>query len=141
MNFVEPVMSDICTFAIEGRCPTKGSTKSFVNPKTGKVVTMADSRTLKQWTMDARWQARAAKVPLIYKPHGVHLTVRVEFLRPKTAKQLAPTVRPDLDKLLRAVMDALTNVAYIDDSQVVSVATSKAYGPSERVIVSVGRAA
>lgn len=128
-------------FTINGRCPTKGSTKSFAHPKTGRIVTLPDSKTLKQWTIDARWQARAAKVPMIYKPHGVNLYVRVEFVKPKTAKQSQPTVRPDLDKLLRAVLDALTNVAYQDDSQVVSVTTAKVYGPSERVFVSVEQAA
>jgi crossover junction endodeoxyribonuclease RusA len=122
-------------FIIDGRCPTKGSTRSFL--RGGKVVTIADNKSLKQWTIDARWQARAAKVPMIYKPHGVCIDVRVEFVKPKTAKQTAPTVRPDADKLLRAVLDALTGVAYADDSQVVYAAIMKAYGPSERVFVRV----
>lgn len=129
------------TFVIEGKCPTKGSTRSFVNPKIGKVVTVADNDRLRQWTKDARWQARAAKVPMVYKPHGVKLGVLVEFVKPKTSKAVAPTVRPDLDKLLRAVLDALTNVAYQDDAQVVSVVTSKQYGASERVTVTIEVAA
>ena len=124
-------------FIIDGRCPTKGSTRSFLNPKTGRVVTVADNKSLKQWTTDARWQAKAAKVPMVYKPHGVAIDVRVEFVKPKTAKQTAPTVRPDADKLLRAVLDALTGVAYTDDGQVVYAAIMKAYGPSERVFVRV----
>jgi crossover junction endodeoxyribonuclease RusA len=124
-------------FVIEGRCPTKGSTRSFVHPKTGKVVTMADNKKLAQWTKDARILARAARIPMIYKPHGVALYVRVEFVKPKTAKQLAPTVRPDLDKCLRAVLDALTGVAYADDSQVTSVMSVKAYGAADRVVVGV----
>lgn len=129
------------TFVIEGRCPTKGSTRSFFHPKAGKLVTIADNAQLAQWTKDAKWQARAAKVPMIYKPHGVSMYVRVEFVKPKTAKQSTPSVRPDIDKLLRAVLDALTNVAYQDDSQVVAVTTAKVYGPSERVVVSIARAA
>lgn len=133
--------SEPVTFAIDGRCPTKGSTRSFVNPKTGKVVTLADNKSLKQWTIDARWQARAARVPMIYKPHGVSMGVTVQFVKPKSAKQTTPTVRPDVDKLLRAVLDALTNVAYQDDSQVVSVTTTKVYGPCERVMVTIGRSA
>lgn len=134
-------MTSAFTFVIEGRCPTKGSTRSFVHPKVGKVVTVADNARLKQWTKDAKWQARAAKVPLIYKPHGVIVNVVVEFVKPKTAKRAAPTVRPDVDKLLRAVLDALTGIAYADDSQVVQVTTSKTYGPSERVTVTIKRAA
>lgn len=123
------------TFTIDGRCPTKGSTRSFL--KGGKVVTIADNVRLAKWTKDAKWAARAAGVPLLYKPHGVTLDVRVEFKRPKTAKQQQPTVRPDLDKCLRAVLDALTGVAYADDAQVVAVTTSKAYGPCDCVIVNV----
>lgn len=128
-------------FVIEGRCPTKGSVKSFVHPKTGRVVSMADNKRLKQWTIDARWQARAAKVSMVYKPHPVTVSVRVEFVKPKTAKQVAPTVRPDADKLLRAILDMLTGVGYADDSQVVYASIIKAYGPSDRVLVRIERAA
>lgn len=137
----QAVESGLSTFVIPGRCPTKGSTKSFAHPKTGKIVTLPMNASLKQWTVDARWQARAAKVPMIYKPHGVSMSVVIEFVKPKTAKQTTPTVRPDIDKLLRAVLDALTNVAYQDDSQVVSVTTAKVYGPLERVVVTVGKVA
>ena len=129
------------TFTIDGKCPTKGSTRSFVNPKTGKVVTLADNQSLKKWTYDARIIARLAKVRVIGKPHGVNVSVRVEFVKPKTAKQATPTVRPDCDKLLRAVLDMLTGVGYADDSQVVHAAIMKAYGPSERVIVEIEEAA
>ena len=133
--------SQISTFIVDGRCPTKGSVRSFIHPKTGRVVSMADNRNLAQWTKDARVLARIAKVPLIYKPHGVVVDVRVEFVKPKTAKQVTPTVRPDADKLLRAILDMLTGVGYADDSQVVHATIMKAYGPSERVIVTIGRAA
>jgi len=46
--------------------------------------------------------------------------------------------RPDLDKLVRAVFDALTNVVFKDDSQVVSVFASKRLaGPGDTVGVTV----
>jgi Holliday junction resolvase RusA-like endonuclease len=38
-----------------------------------------------------------------------------------------PTTKPDLDKLARAVLDALTGVYYLDDAQVVSLDLQKAY--------------
>ena len=132
-------MADFAMFTVDGRCATKGSANSFIDPRTGRKVWKASNTKLKSWTKDARKAAMAAKVPLIYKPHGVSLNVRVEFVKPKTAKQSTPSVRPDIDKLLRAVMDALTNVAYQDDSQVVSVTSTKVYGPSEKVVVSIGR--
>lgn len=39
-----------------------------------------------------------------------------------------PAVNPDLDKLARAVLDALTGIAYRDDAQVVELLASKRYG-------------
>ena len=125
---------------IDGRCPTKGSTRSFVNPKNGRVVTVADNAKLKQWTKDAKWIVAAERVPMIHKPHGVQVFVWVQFLKPKTAKQKQPTVRPDIDKCLRAVLDVLTGIAYADDSQVVYAVASKTYGPIERVTVKVMKA-
>jgi len=38
-----------------------------------------------------------------------------------------PAVAPDIDKLLRAVSDALTGVGYMDDAQIVEVYASKIY--------------
>jgi crossover junction endodeoxyribonuclease RusA len=128
-------------FTVEGRCATKGSANSFIDPRTGRKVWKASNAKLSAWTKDCRKAAMAAKVPLVYKPHGVRMSVTVEFVKPKTAKQVVPSVKPDADKLLRAIFDALTGVAYADDSQVVSVALVKQYGPSERVIVEVEKAA
>ena len=48
----------------------------------------------------------------------------------------AHSQKPDAGaRTIRAIFDALTGIAYADDSQVVSVALTKQYGPSERVIV------
>lgn len=41
-----------------------------------------------------------------------------------------PDTSPDLDKLVRAVMDALTDVVYVDDSQVVEIGATKRYVPN-----------
>lgn len=47
-----------------------------------------------------------------------------------------PPVRPDLDKLARAVGDALTGVCYHDDAQVVNLCAAKYYvAPSGRLSV------
>lgn len=125
------------TFIIPGRCATKGSARSFIDPRSGRKIWKADNQSLRSWTKDAKKAAMAARVPMVYKPHGVTMRVLVEFVKPKTAKQAVPSVKPDADKLLRAIFDALTGLAYADDSQVVDVALMKAYGPSEQVTVTV----
>ena len=53
--------------------------------------------------------------------------------RPKTVKRTHPTVAPDLDKLVRAVLDALTNICYLDDAQVTDIRACKIYGSSPGV--------
>ncbi len=56
------------------------------------------------------------------------LYVRVEFIlpRPKSVKRIYPAVKPDLDKLVRAVLDGLWP-AWGDDAQVVGLLASKRY--------------
>jgi Holliday junction resolvase RusA-like endonuclease len=48
--------------------------------------------------------------------------------KPRTVKRLHPTVAPDLDKLIRAALDAMTAVAYLDDGQVTEINAMKVYG-------------
>jgi len=61
------------------------------------------------------------------------VSVVIQFILPEPKhipanRENRPTVRPDLDKLARAVLDALTGAAYKDDSQVVVLHATKAYG-------------
>ena len=49
-------------------------------------------------------------------------------LKPKTVKRNEPSVAPDLDKLIRGVLDALTAIAYVDDGQVTEIYARKVYG-------------
>lgn len=60
----------------------------------------------------------------------VPVSVRITFFmpRPKTVKRHMPTVPPDIDKLCRAVLDALTDAGvWVDDSQVVDLGATKIY--------------
>jgi crossover junction endodeoxyribonuclease RusA len=48
--------------------------------------------------------------------------------RPKSApktKTLPAVKRPDIDKLTRAILDAITGICLVDDSQVVGLKASK----------------
>lgn len=57
------------------------------------------------------------------------LSVRVEFVmpRPQATPKVTPAAvkRPDVDKLVRAVLDGLTHVVFSDDSLVTVLAASK----------------
>lgn len=48
-----------------------------------------------------------------------------------------PGKRPDIDNILKAVMDALNGVAYLDDKQVIECYCTKRYAEEEKIQVSV----
>jgi Holliday junction resolvase RusA-like endonuclease len=62
------------------------------------------------------------------EPGAVKLDLLFSMPKPKTVKRLHPTVAPDLDKLIRAVLDSMTAVAYLDDGQVTEINAIKVYG-------------
>ena len=118
----------VYTFTVEGPPATKGSTVSWWDQRAQKVITRTDSVGLASWTDAVRWAAKGAKLERGLPESPVR--VRVEFVvaRPKRAKRDTPAVRPDLDKWVRALLDALTGYAYHDDGQVVEIAAVKRYG-------------
>lgn len=120
------------TFEIAGPPATKGSARSFRSARSNRIVTVPDCRALKGWHRRAQLSAlagmRAAGATMIHKPRAVALDVVVYVRRPKLPAGPTPACRPDLDKYLRAVLDALMAVCYQDDGQVVTVTSTKAYG-------------
>jgi crossover junction endodeoxyribonuclease RusA len=114
-------------FFVKGRPVPQGSLK-FIN---GRPI-HARATDLAVWRADI---ARNAEV-FGYTPvsGGVKVSCSFVFLKPKSVKDRnLPWVKPDLDKLVRAVLDGLTGVAYEDDSQVVIVEAKKTYGEREGV--------
>lgn len=147
-------MSEIEFFAA-GRPQTKGSTRSFVAQ--GRMVTKGANPKTKAWQGVIAHAAHEAGVRLIEGP--VYVRAEFRFARPKghfgtgrnagvlkESADSAPVTRSvgDVDKLLRAVLDGLTGVAFADDSQVVSLVGIKDYlngdGQSEGVCVVVAPA-
>jgi Holliday junction resolvase RusA-like endonuclease len=118
----------------------KGSAKSFYSPKSKRIVTMQDNRDRqKPWASMISYFAQEAGCEVSQGP----MSLRLSFTMPrpkshygtgKNASVLKPaapinhTSTPDLDKLIRCVKDALTGVAWRDDSQVCFVVARKAYG-------------
>jgi crossover junction endodeoxyribonuclease RusA len=60
--------------------------------------------------------------PYFKKGHAVTATMTFHFVKPKSVDRIEHTVKPDLDKLVRAVFDGLSKFAYEDDAQVVRLA-------------------
>jgi crossover junction endodeoxyribonuclease RusA len=119
------------SFWVGGHPRAKGNAKVF----SGRLV--LGSAKEKAWQKQVRLVAtrEAPDVPLDVP---VHLSCRFVFECPKKPKfTRAPAVKPDVDKLARCVLDALTGVIYTDDSRVVALHATKEFGEDEGVDVTV----
>lgn len=124
-------------FTVYGTPRPQGSKRHVGN---GVMVEM--SKGLKPWRQDVAGTAiqhllTPGPTPM-YGPHiPVTLTADFYFTKPKSAKRIAMTTRPDSSKLLRAIEDALIGIVYADDSQIVDTRIRKHYGGPDRVEITV----
>lgn len=120
-------------FSVAGVPVPQGSLKAFTNRKTGRaMLTSTSGQNLKDWRQAIAWSAQEAMQGFEYldgKHDAVNLTVTFVLQRPPSVPKARawPCVLPDIDKLLRSCLDALTGVVYRDDAQVVNVWVSKQY--------------
>jgi Holliday junction resolvase RusA-like endonuclease len=142
-------MPEPVTITVYGTPTPQGSKSGFAIKKagqyTGRVAMVEGSnksqaarQRMKDWRADVKAAALEAMLirnygeykarPLLRGPLAV--TVLLTVPKPKTApktKRTWPCKRPDLDKLLRAVFDSLTNVVFGDDAQIVQLTAAKDY--------------
>jgi len=121
-------------FIVYGTPKPQGSTRAFIPKGWKRAVITTDNVQLKPWRQQISLEAIALQQPLREGP--IRMGLRFFFKRPKSApkSRIHPTVKPDTDKLIRAILDALTGILYRDDAQVVQFSEiSKAYGDPERV--------
>lgn len=110
--------------------------------KKTRAILTSDNPNLKAYrrevTRCAVESMKSSGSSLVDKHIPVAMTVDFTFLKPPsvTKKRQEMTVRPDIDKCLRSVLDACTGVLWLDDAQVVAIATRKRYGAVEGVSVS-----
>lgn len=123
------------SFVVRGTPVPQGSARAFV--VNGHAVITSANKNLKSWRLLVSAEAqRYAPTPIWSCP----VVVSVTFLltRPKShpkRKVTWPTSRPDLDKLIRAILDGLTGIIFADDSQVIGLEAKKAWGDPGAYIV------
>jgi crossover junction endodeoxyribonuclease RusA len=124
-------MADLIHFNIEGIKPAPQGSKRHV----GRGIMVEQSTNLKPWREAVRQEALKTGAPIALGP--VFLDLAFRFARPKShfnAKGLLKTsapkhviTKPDIDKIERSTLDALTGVLFKDDSQVCRVVKIKSY--------------
>lgn len=127
---------DAITFNVDGMEPaTQGSKRAMPNG-----VMLETNKRLRPWRSHISDAAISTKHPLTRSAVSISITFR--FLRPqshfnksgltsKAPAHLTSKQKGDIDKLSRAVLDALTGTLLYDDSQVVQLSAHKRYTTSD----------
>lgn len=127
------------TIEIAGVAAPKGSMRARVLP-TGLPTMYHDNKKTKPWMAKVKAATvRAMSVAGIAEPYDGAVEIEYYFFlpRPKSTSREWPSVKPDLDKLVRCIDDALEGSLLSNDSRIVRIVAAKLYGehPHTKVIV------
>lgn len=128
---------DTFSFSVNGRPAPQGSKKHVGN---GRMV--ESSKHVKVWRHYIKVTAHRLRPDGWCTTMGVNVSVEFLFQRPKSHFLTNGELRPsspkhcttrvgDIDKLVRALADALTGVAYEDDSQIIQLNATKRYARND----------
>lgn len=125
-------------FFVPGVAAPKGSGKAVMSHATGRALVLHDNKRTKPWQASVAAHARQAG---LVPANDVAVSLAFFRSRPaghfkadgslKPAAPRAPATKPDIDKLIRTVLDALKGLAYPDDARVTEIRARKAWACSE----------
>lgn len=130
-------------FSVFGVPQPQGSAKAFMPRNARFPVVTSDNPKVKGWRqLVAQAASQALNGRGLHLEGPVRLCANFYLPRPKSlgAKPKSHLTRPDVDKLARAIGDALTGVVWRDDSQIVQFKVSKYYagvGESPRADIAI----
>ena len=131
-------MREFVTFVVEGKPVGKGrprwSGRHMYTPAATQLYEAAVARACKKAMGGLRPKAGAVKVLIeVCKkvPSHVNKATREAMLQGK----IRPTTKPDLDNVVKAVLDACNGIAYEDDAQVVTISAYAQYSDTPCVYV------
>jgi Holliday junction resolvase RusA-like endonuclease len=138
--YEERVDPDLIEFFVAGEPVPQGSTKAFYIKKLERVVTTHTNANTEKWRNRIATEAQHADGlrPQSFfcddRRLGYEVTLEFVFSKPKSIPKRwrHNTKRPDLDKLVRAALDGITNILIPDDSQVVRISAGKCYGDADQ---------
>lgn len=110
-------------FRVPGQAVPQGSKDATLNKHTGRVVLFdANMKELRAWRKAVATTAADARNRQLRPVYDGPVAVSINFVlrRPASAsKTRLALTKPDIDKLQRAILDAITGVVITNDSRVV----------------------
>jgi Holliday junction resolvase RusA-like endonuclease len=125
-------MAQLLHWFVEGVPIPQGSKTAMV--VNGRAVMFEANKKHKAWREHVKATIGSLESP---STQPVRVELLFWFERPKTVKREFMSVKPDIDKLSRSVLDALTGAVVKDDSQVIILNARKEYGEKPGVLIRV----
>lgn len=133
-------------FTVPGKPQGKARARTVYNPKLKRSVSYTpDNTILYENLIKTRYLEVTDKKYDNKEP--LHITIRAFYEPPKSVSKkrmeimLAgyekPCKKPDIDNIAKVILDALNDVAYHDDTQVVSLSMQKKYSREAKVEVEI----
>ena len=133
------MIDPVVVFEVNGLPIPQGSKTAYVVK--GRAVMADANKGLKGWRKTVTAAVPADPAWPLQGPLVVHVTFRLPAPKsiPKDREGM-PSIRPDLDKLVRSILDAVTDAkAWGDDGQVVEIWTLKTYSDRPGATVRIGK--
>jgi crossover junction endodeoxyribonuclease RusA len=126
-------LSSSFTFTVYGKPAPQGSKRHL-----GKGVMVESSNRVKPWRQDIKHAAERLLPKTWHAILPMRLKVSFLFARPQSHYRANGQLKPsaprycttrigDLDKLVRALCDALQGLCYLDDSQIIEINATRRY--------------
>ena len=125
-------MNQLLHWFVEGTPIPQGSKTAMV--VNGRAVMFEANKKHKAWRDHVKATVGSLETP---STNPVRVELMFTFERPKTVKREHMSVKPDIDKLSRSVLDAITGGILKDDSQVIILNARKEYGDKAGVLIRV----
>lgn len=133
----------LATFNVPGQPQGKGRAKAFKFGSHIKMHTPEKTVAYENWVKQCALESVSVGFVPTDKP--IVAVVRMYYQKPKAGSKavhigrdngsIRPTVKPDIDNVLKAIFDSLNGILYKDDTQIVEVTASKFYSDTPRVEV------
>lgn len=139
-------MGKVVEFTVLGE--PKGKARPRFNTKTGHAITPEDTanyETLVKWEYarqcaGIRFPDDAMLDMRIIAYYGIPKSKSNKVKMKMAMHEIRPTKKPDMDNVVKIIADALNNVAYRDDTQIVDVQCRKYYSEKPRVQITIREA-
>lgn len=141
-------MSEIITFEVDGE--VRGKMRPRFSTVHGYAQTYSAPKEVayENWVKLCYQREAQAKHFKGFEDKPIFMSIIIEKAVPKSTSkkrrkmmldnEIPNVSKPDIDNVVKTIMDALNKIAYNDDKQVVEIHVSKFYSLDDRAIITMG---